>query len=305
MTEKGSIAVTVDIEDWYHIPSVCGSPFSIYKDTDEFLSSWSERYDYLSEPTYKILEIFKENGIRATFFIVSDVIRKYPGLVSAIADAGHELACHGLDHSCVLDPRTKAPLMTKDEFEKRTLKAKREIEDVYGKEVIGYRAPNALISGWMIDSLEDMGFRYDSSVSLNSLYNKTDSSLKGVGRTPYYPIRGGLDKGSEERSIIEFPFSYLDVGVKIPSSGGPFLRFLGSRVVYSGLMQNLKEGDAIFYTHPIDISQEAFPEIGSNRPLYWSIKGNIVERRIRWLMSKIKKEECHPIESALQDFHNR
>ncbi len=35
---KNFIAVTVDIEDWYHIPSVTGSPFSKFKDVDEFFS---------------------------------------------------------------------------------------------------------------------------------------------------------------------------------------------------------------------------------------------------------------------------
>ncbi len=52
-------------------------------------------------------------------------------------------------------------------------------EDASGQKVIGYRAPNAYIAGWMVDALEDLGFRYDSSVCVNSFYNKTDSQLKG------------------------------------------------------------------------------------------------------------------------------
>jgi hypothetical protein len=45
-----TLSITVDIEDWYHIPSVTGSPFSVYKDVNAFFDKWEGRYDYLSEP---------------------------------------------------------------------------------------------------------------------------------------------------------------------------------------------------------------------------------------------------------------
>jgi len=45
-----TLSITVDIEDWYHVPSVTGSPFSVYKDVEEFFEKWEGRYDYLSEP---------------------------------------------------------------------------------------------------------------------------------------------------------------------------------------------------------------------------------------------------------------
>jgi hypothetical protein len=31
----------------------------------------------------------------------------------------------------------------------------------------------------------------------------------------------------------------------------------------------------------LDISQENFPKVGRGRPLYWAVKGRIVEKRIR------------------------
>lgn len=50
------LAITVDIEDWYHIPSVTGSPFSKFRDVDEFFKKWNQRYDYLTEPTMRVGE---------------------------------------------------------------------------------------------------------------------------------------------------------------------------------------------------------------------------------------------------------
>ncbi|UCG55455.1 MAG: polysaccharide deacetylase family protein [Dehalococcoidia bacterium] len=279
------LAITVDIEDWYHVPSVTGAPFSRFKDIDDFFKKWSGRYDYLTMPTNKVLDILDEFSIKATFFIVADVIEHYPGLVEKIAQKGHEIACHGLHHACKIDPRTKEPLMIQEEFEARTLKAKQMLEKVSGKDVIGYRAPSAYIAGWMLDSLEKIGFKYDSSVSVNSFYNKSDSQLKGVNTKPYYAKSARLEPG-ERRGIFELPWPYLDLGLKFPTGGGPMLRFLGARYIGLGLKQSLKKGDTIFYFHPIDIASDNFPlNLSMKQRFYWMVKGKIIEKRVRKILS--------------------
>lgn len=287
--DNNKLAITVDIEDWYHIPSVCGSPFSVYRDVDEFFEKWTEKYDYLTEPTMRVLTLFEKYNIRATFFVVADVIQHYPGLVESIADHGHEIACHGLHHACKIDPKTKKPLLSQSEFEKRTKQAKTMLEKVSGENVIGYRAPNALVGGWMLDSLENIGFKYDSSVCVNSIYNKTDSDLAGVSSAPYFPQKNSL-RPAEQRDIVELPWAYYNMGFKIPTSGGPMLRFLGANILLSGLLQSLRRGTTVLYFHPIDISLEKFPEIGNGRPLYWLFKGKIIENRIRYILSRLTEK---------------
>ena len=297
--EKNSLSITVDIEDWYHIPSVCGSPFSKYKDVNEFFEKWDGRYDYLTGPTKRVLNILDEYNVTATFFVVADIADKYPGLIESIVEKGHEIACHGLHHECKIDPKTKEPLMTGREFETRTLKAKKILEKVTGEKVVGYRAPNALIGGWMLDSLEKIGFKYDSSVCVNSLYNKTDSSLKDVSSTPYNPKMGSLEPG-KKRCFMEYSWPYYNInGFKIPTSGGPTLRFFGSHVMLKGLKQSLKRGHTVFYFHPIDISYEKFPEIGKGRPLYWIIKGETVEKKIIRVLENLKRVSKLPLREQL------
>ncbi len=155
--------------------------------------------------------------------------------------------------------------------------------------MIGYRAPNALVGGWMLDSLEKMGFKYDSSVCINSLYNKMDAAPKNVSTYPYYPMEGSLEKGTD-RNFTEYPWAYYDLaGFKIPTTGGPMLRFLGSHMILRGLRQSLKRGDTVFYFHSIDISNERFPQIGRGRPFYWAIKGNTVEKKIRHILNGLKE----------------
>jgi peptidoglycan/xylan/chitin deacetylase (PgdA/CDA1 family) len=286
LSASGKLAITVDIEDWYHIPSVTGSPFAQYESVDTFFTSWKGRYDYLTEPTDRVLELLDELEVRSTFFVVADVVGRYRGLVQRIAAHGHEVACHGLHHGCAISPDTKAPLLTKDKFLEQTRVAREILENATGSAVDGYRAPAAYIAGWMIDCLEELGFAYDSSVSANSLYNKSDSSLAGVATTPYWPHRGELTPGPP-RDIVEIPWPSFRFLLRFPTGGGPLLRFLGRRYIDFGLRASLRRGDAVFYFHPIDISEEDFPSGPlPRRPFFWSIKGAVVENRIRRLVRK-------------------
>lgn len=282
------LSVTVDVEDWYHIPSVCSSPFSVYRNVEDFFENWNGHYDYLSEPTHRVLNLLDEFKVEATFFIVGDIVKRYPGLVESIVERGHEIACHGLYHACKIHPKTKMPLISADEFKKRTKQAKEQLEKIYGSKVIGYRAPNALVAGWMLDNLEDLGFKYDSSVCVNSIYNKTDSLLMGVSSAPYRPKKGCLDAG-RERDFVEFPWSYYNLGgFGIPTGGGPMLRFLTADLILRGLHQSFRRGHTVLYFHPIDISRAKFPGVGKGRPLYWLFKGEMVERKIRHILANLR-----------------
>jgi peptidoglycan/xylan/chitin deacetylase (PgdA/CDA1 family) len=288
---KPFFSVTVDIEDWYHHPAISGTTFSKYASTEEFFKSWNKRYDYISKPTKRILNLLAEYNLTATFFVVGEVANRYDGLVESIIERGHEIACHGYDHSSPIDPRKGKQIMTRALYRENVFMAKEILENITGELVTGYRAPGAFIAGWMIDVLEELGFKYDSSVSVNSLYNKTDSSLTNVGRKPYFPEKGSLLPGAP-RGIIEIPWPYLQVGpIKVPTAGAFFLRLLGSRIIHLGIKQSLQTGSSFLYFHPEDIASSKTPaKFSKNRPFYWTFKGPITEKRIKWLLSNIDAE---------------
>ena len=296
------LAVSVDIEDWYHVPAVTGSSFSEYKDVHEFFDEWDEEYDYLTEPTHRTLDLFDELEITATFFIVADVVDNYPGLVGEIADRGHEIGCHGLHHECAIDPDTKEPRFTREEYKEQIGTAKRKLEDATGQEVVGFRAPNAYIGGWVLDVIEALGFEYDSSVARNSLFNKTDSELPHVDTHPYVPRQDSLTPGGD-RSLIELPWPFWKVGpVMVPTGGGPLIRLFGESVVKRGVVQSLERGPSSFYFHPVDIARTDFPKVGNTkrRPAYWLFKGETAEKRIRSLLTSIGTERCLPCGTTIQ-----
>jgi len=309
---NGFLSVTIDIEDWYHVPAVSGSTFSTYRNTSDFFESWKGRYDYITRPTRRILDILDEFGITATFFVVAEIANRYKGLVESIEKAGHEIASHGYDHKCYIDPKTARPITSRKLFREDITNAKQILESITGKPVTGFRVPAAYTAGWMLDIIEEVGYRYDSSVAVNSLYNKTDSNLEGVGRKPYFPKKGGIEPGPP-RDLLEIPWPYYEIGpIRIPSAGGPFLRFLGARFILKGINQSLRRGSSLLYFHALDISQEEFPSgFSLRRPFYWLIKGKVVEERIRWLLSKLDveyvtmSEQARRWRSLLDDFaHN-
>lgn len=285
-----NLGISIDVEDWYHIPPMSGTPASKYKDVDDFRKNWSGRYDYITEPTKRTLDLLDRYDITATIFVVADILDHYPELIDDIRSRGrHEIGCHGLTHATKINPKTKAPLMSVEEFRSRTSQAREKLERTFKVPISGYRAPNAYMAGWMMDSLEDMGFLYSSSVSANSLYNKTDSRLSGVGTQPYYPGRNDLNRVNEPRGIVEIPFSqYKKMGIRIPTSGGPLLRLFGPSIIVRGLKYSLKHGDSIFYFHPIDMVKENFPYTSYSNRMFWRTRGEKVQSHIEKILNSFK-----------------
>lgn len=120
-------AMTVDVEDYFHV-----SAFSSIIKREQWGKSYPLRVDY---NTRKIMDIFAEHDVKATFFILGWVADACPSLIKAISDQGHELACHGYHH-------VKANQQTEKEFFQDVSRSKFLIEDLSGKYINGYRAPS-------------------------------------------------------------------------------------------------------------------------------------------------------------------
>src|SRR5438552_11101785 len=77
--------ISVDVEDYFHAEA-----FADVVDR----SQWSTYPSRVESNTNRLLDLFAELKVEATFFVLGWVAERYPGLVQAIANAGHELACH-------------------------------------------------------------------------------------------------------------------------------------------------------------------------------------------------------------------
>ena len=286
---SNKIAISVDLEDWYHSSHVMGNNITEYEASIEnLISNWDTKYDYITPPTLRLLKIFKYFDVKATFFIVADIAQVNPKLIELISMEGHEIASHSLHHSEVID-KFGNPRMSKDDFRKSTKLSKQILEGLSNKKVIGYRSPGAWIAGWMLDVLEDIGFSYDSSVCINSFYSKMDKVPIKVETSPYYPAKGSLEKADTPRKIVEHPWTYWSsMGLKFPSQGGPLLRYMGSNYIIKGLNESLLRGDTMFYLHPLDISHR-FPRNISRRNLFWYGRGKAAEKSLIKIVKEFPK----------------
>jgi polysaccharide deacetylase family protein (PEP-CTERM system associated) len=227
-------AFTVDVEDYYHVAALAPA---IPRET------WDQRESRVEANTERLLALLAEQGVRGTFFVLGWVAERSPGLVRRIAEAGHEIACHGFSHQLVY---RQSP----EEFRAETTRAKGCLEDLVGKEVLGYRAASFSVtraSLWALDVLIDLGFRYDSSIFP---IRHDRYGLPGATPEPH------VLRAPSGRTLVEFPMSAARFfGVQVPVSGGGYFRILPYWLTRAGLRQiNERRGQPFtFYLHPWEV----------------------------------------------------
>jgi peptidoglycan-N-acetylglucosamine deacetylase len=104
----------------------------------------------------RILSLLARRGLPATFFVPAITARQFGDSVEAIANAGHEVACHGDRHEHIADK----PRATEEAILRRSIET---LTEVAGRAPVGYRAPGWAISVNTIALLSEAGLAYDSS----------------------------------------------------------------------------------------------------------------------------------------------
>lgn len=106
---------------------------------------------------HKVLELFDEEDVKATFFVPGWVVDHRTASVAAVLEAGHEIAHHGYLHTPVQPGDTASEL---EELE-RGLEA---MDRMFGVKPVGYRAPYGDPTPNLMNLLAANGFLYDSSL---------------------------------------------------------------------------------------------------------------------------------------------
>jgi polysaccharide deacetylase family protein (PEP-CTERM system associated) len=230
---RSRAALSIDVEDWFQVENLRGA---IARDT------WDARELRVERNVDRILEILSPRGTRATFFILGWMAEKRPALVRRIAEAGHEIACHGYGHELLYR-------MTPDEVRADVDRAKKLLEDLGGAPVRGYRAPSFSITAWAIPILKELSLEYDSSffpTLMHDRYGKLDGMSSDI------PI-AWLAPGFAEVCV-----SVLKLGKRgLPWSGGGYFRLLPYPIFRQGIKVILSSGTPyVFYLHPWEIDPD-------------------------------------------------
>jgi len=107
--------------------------------------------------TPRLLELFRRNDLRTTWFVPGHSIETFPEQVDAIVAAGHEVGVHGYSH--------ENPIAMSREQETEVLdKCIALVEEVTGRRPTGYVAPWWEFSRVTNELLLERGIKYDHSL---------------------------------------------------------------------------------------------------------------------------------------------
>jgi polysaccharide deacetylase family protein (PEP-CTERM system associated) len=226
--------LSVDVEEWFQV----GAFERVIAKAD-----WDGLDSRVAYNTGKVLELFGETGVKATFFTLGWVAERNPALIRRIADEGHEVASHGWDHDRVFT-------MTADAFRADLKRARTALEDASGQCVTGYRAPSFSIdqrTPWAHQVLADEGYAYSSSVAplVHDHYGWAEAP-----KYAYRPVAGS--------DLIELPITLADVAGRKITTGGGFFRLFPAAITDRAVARANRDEHrpAVFYFHPWEVDPD-------------------------------------------------
>jgi polysaccharide deacetylase family protein (PEP-CTERM system associated) len=227
-----------------------------------------------------VLKILEKHGIRATFFIVGEIAKKFPEIFELIKGGGHEIAFHGWTHT---------PLW-------------RSSEEVFKKEVtdfreicpdcVGFRAPTFSLNNgtkWALNTLRVAGYKFDSSIFpvRLPLYGTFNAQQE-----PYRPSLNDISKeGNPSFGILEFPLpAHNFIRLKLPIGGGFWLRFWNIDLTRRWIAKMNRNGiPIVIYAHNWELDPKT-PRLALGPFKSFITYHNIEEtaRRIRRLLQEFE-----------------
>ncbi len=240
----------IDFEEWFH-PELIQSVLTNEKKSFKIVNGLD-----------KILTFLEKHDTYATFFMVGEILQEFPEILDKILDHGHEIAFHTMYHS----------RLDSNNFQEKFSKELDDFAKLTNNKSKGFRAPTFSLnkkSSWIIDTLEEHGYLYDSSIvpAKTSMYG-----IPNAPKNPYKITSNFLDRDNSEGKIIEFPLMITKFLRKtVPVGGGFYLRTLP----FSTTKKALNEYDqqnipGVFYIHSWELTPEYMPKIKL------SIKNNFI-----------------------------
>jgi polysaccharide deacetylase family protein (PEP-CTERM system associated) len=258
-------AMTIDVEDYFQV-----SAFAPHISRDH----WDHLPCRVERNIECILALLDEKNVKATFFTLGWIAKRYPQIVRCIVDNGHELASHGYNH-------LRASDQSPEEFWDDVTRSKQLLEDLGGQSVIGYRAPSFSINHhnlWALDKLLDAGYLYSSSIY------PIRHDHYGMPHAPRFKFQPQGEGG-----VLELPATTVALfGRNFPAGGGGYFRLLPYNLS-RWLMRRVNHADqqaCIFYFHPweIDPEQPRQKNIGLKTHFRHYVNLSRTEPRIRALL---------------------
>ena len=119
--------------------------------------------------TEKILEVLKQNDVRATFFITGHYLNSASDLVKKMIDDGHIIGNHTADHICM-------PESTNEEIKEDVMELHTALYDKFGYEMKYVRPPKGEYSERTVAYTNTLGYK---TVMWSFAYDDWDENKQG------------------------------------------------------------------------------------------------------------------------------
>lgn len=220
----------------------------------------------------RYIRIIERMGVKVTAFLVTSLLDRYGDQYERLRDLiPVEFEIHSHAHD-LQNPCSRADIEA----------AASAFRGFAGRDPTGYRAPVGLITREGLDTLFDLGFRYDSSVYPSLRPGRLGHNTLHLPVAPFRITRGA-------KSIIEVPFGCVP-GVRLDFSLS-YVKMLGWKT-YELLMKPFPLPDHVaVLSHPYDHYVNLLPyEIrGWEAPLLRRNAGSafeLLERMLRFLRGR-------------------
>lgn len=251
--------LSVDVEDWCQ-------------------STWDHNLPVSSRAaknTIRLIDHLQQINAKATMFVLGKFAERFPEIVRMIDSSGHEVASHGYGHIEIFHQSRK-------EFAEDVGRSKDLLEDIIGRSVRGYRAPDFSIANgtlWALETLAEIGFEYDSSIF------PVRNSRYGIPNWPISLVSVRLDNGM---NIIEFPIAvYRWRGHNFPIGGGGYFRLLPGLILLLLARSVLRDRPFVFYCHPYEFDPKEFKEMPFKIPLKTRLHQGLGRKRFAYRFDKL------------------
>ncbi len=237
--------------------------------------------DELLDGLDEYLDLLDDYGIPSTIFALSSLALSSAKRLERHLKKGHEIALHGYEHT--------APTEIDDmEFEEKLKAAKTVIENKFGIEVKGYRAPYFGINDKSFHTIRKLGFKYDSSL-MNTMQHAHAYGMPDL--TGFDMIKNNI---FHNNGFYEFGMSCSQIfGSSVPISGGGYIRIGNWTFMKTMIQKYISKNDFyVFYLHPFEMSRHRIPKIKNldlKDSLYLKLGFASFRRKIKKIIAMLKK----------------
>jgi glycosyltransferase involved in cell wall biosynthesis/peptidoglycan/xylan/chitin deacetylase (PgdA/CDA1 family) len=219
------IHISVDVEEDYKLPG--------------------PTYRGVTEALPRLLELFREYGIRASFFVTADVAGHHIDIVRRILKEGHFVGSHGRSH--------QAPVLAGRPFSAQSADIAEALSALgsLASQPLAFRAPNFRIDAVSVQALSFNGIRADASVVPGRIVRRTREA-------PRIDFRGAPTQ-TYRPSVARPSLLGLAGILEVPVAPNPFVQGSPMGLGYLNLagvkntleaLESLPSHDVVFLIHP-------------------------------------------------------